>query len=698
MGVSFGTLTAQTAVQYCDILPGSSSGTTHETFSPTVMVAGKTTTGVGIPLHHNVITLPPSYSSQAAAINDCINYAANVWTSILATSDWSGALRINIHIQFDDLGWGGTSGTHYMGTTPAFVFGFGAADIPSVLYPQALANFLRDKNNHTVSGNLFGGDDMTITVNTNSNVHWFFGYAGAICPPDQVDFTTSLIHEICHGLGLASAAHQDGSTMRLNLYNSSGTTDSPTVYDYYVNDNYTGTLCASTGNRNIITMNWLEPENMWHYCTGHGHIHASDPGCTTTTDSLYFNSQSTYTPTPIMQLFVPPTWTQGSSISHEYEVVDYATGTATNTELMQPYLNPGNQFYPHSNVAALLSGLGWYISSTVGTGTTVTIKHAGTCTAAPQQVFTLGVTNDYCNDGTGVSTWTLQLFATDGVYTIISVSGAEFHPTLNSSDLGGHNWIRDINGNVSGAITAINGDNHGAISIGVVYAPQTITVNVANASDYSCQCDKETVSFYAPGAASYKVSKRAQFFTSTWSPWSAPVTVSAGTTGYTFTGLVPYDNYQFQVQGINADGSIMSSIVQRSRCANYVLPSANPVLQSNNTNLHIVVNGSTGIGGVDYGDLDCGIDACVADNTLGTDDIAYPVEYAATDPCGHNSNFYIQNIQLVNIANAALIYSFSFDGTGTTADINTHDMQPGIYAVTITSSDGVTTSTQVEID
>jgi hypothetical protein len=296
----------------------------------------------------------------------------------------------------------------------------------------------------------------------------------------------------------------------------------------------------------------------------------------------------------------------------------------------------------------------------------------------------------------------LWLYADDGPHIVTTYSGITGYISITALP-SGHNWTRDINGRIQGCLSVYGTDNNGAyqsgsIGVGVNYAPQSIGANLKNSSEWWCYCDKAMVSFYSPGASSYQISKRTQFFTGTWSNWSTPVTVSGDCNQFTYTGLNQYDNYQFQVKAINSFGTVTSNILQRNRCSNYLYTAPNPLSVTANSIFNISINPSGG--GpihIDYSDLECGADAMIAFDNMGIDNTLAVVIPPAVDPCGPQ-NTHITNVTFSNVANQLLTYPFNFDGSSINVILDVKNMIPGIYTMSVFSSDGLIISDEVQID
>lgn len=361
----------------------------------------------------------------------------------------------------------------------------------------------------------------------------------------------------------------------------------------------------------------------------------------------------------------------------------------------------------HLNV---LSALGWKINYTVGISDDVTIHSGISCSAVPNQTIDIGVVSTYCISAPTVSLnypagqWTLYAYADDGAISVAAQTGLMIW-NLNLSSLpSGHNWQRDLDGRVIGVLkysgADMSGNRHSdLISVGINYQPQNLEVRLTNSSSSSCDCDNATVHFFAPGSSSYTISKRTQFFSGTWSAWSAPITIPEGVSTYTFPHLLQYDNYQFQVSAINASGTITSGIFQRDRCKNYVVAAPNPIYLSNSTFMRIFINPNTQESlAYTCCDADCGADIGVANDILGFDDITSAIEARQSNPCGPFDPT-ATTITLTNATFPQLQYTFDVSKTDPTdLQIDIANVVPGIYALAAYNDKLLIGRLQVEID
>ena len=207
----------------------SNTGSTNQTYSPSTMVLGKTTTTPRYRIHfsHSSDGGNTFYVDHQSEIDACINTAGAIISHMLVSMDPD--MTLNIHLNFQN----SLSGTMLMGTTDVFhhdFVGTGASvssGLASTNYCQALANYLWDQNNGWNAPNHFTGDDFQIDINTSAS--WNFDMYNT-CPSAQYDFLSILTHEIFHGLGFYSNVEKDMSTSEISY----SPDEIPAIYDRFM--------------------------------------------------------------------------------------------------------------------------------------------------------------------------------------------------------------------------------------------------------------------------------------------------------------------------------------------------------------------------------------------------------------------------------------------------------------------------------
>jgi Secretion system C-terminal sorting domain len=150
-----------------------------------------------------------------------------------AVDIWSGLISSPVVIRID-ANWEKLDDGVLGAASPAdFVRNFDGAQKAFTWHPIALAEKLARKE--------INGTEPDITARFSSTVNWYLGSAGAPAT-GQYDFTSTVLHEIGHGLGFTGS---------MRVATNSGSwgygTGSPFIFDQYI-ENVAGLLLVSTDN------------------------------------------------------------------------------------------------------------------------------------------------------------------------------------------------------------------------------------------------------------------------------------------------------------------------------------------------------------------------------------------------------------------------------------------------------------------
>jgi len=222
---------------------------------------------------------------------------------------------------------------------------FSGAPKSNTWYPIALAN--------ARAGRDLAANESDVTAQfASGRSDWYFGTDGQV-PAGKLDFTSVVLHEIGHGLGMTGGAGVSGSVGYWGLGESV-----PDVYDLFA-QSASGTPITSYANpstalRSVITSNGMR----WGGSQGTAANGGVKP---------YLYSPNPYNP--------------GSSIYHLDEA---AYGTGTPNALMTPYLDDGEALHdPGDIVLGMLRDLGW---TTVGARGVPAAPVLKTAIGGPQKV------------------------------------------------------------------------------------------------------------------------------------------------------------------------------------------------------------------------------------------------------------------------------------------------------------------------
>lgn len=224
------------------------------------------------------------YNGFSPAAQRSFQAAVDIWAALI-----DSPVPIRITATWRDIPSPSGGGTILGQASPAdFTRNFPGQQRSGTWYPIALAEKIASQELNSVN-------DPDITAEFNSSAPWYLGLAAP--PSNQFDFTSVVLHELCHGLGFTSS-------FRVPI-NSNGTvgntgswgfgTGSPFVYDHYLENASSQQLLSTTNFANNSTA--LKTQ--------------------LTSDNLFFNS-----PTAITKggekprIYAPITYEGGSSISH----------------------------------------------------------------------------------------------------------------------------------------------------------------------------------------------------------------------------------------------------------------------------------------------------------------------------------------------------------------------------------------------
>ena len=248
--------------------------------------------------------------------------AMAIWADILVSK-----VPIRIDAEWEPLACSasgtvlGSAGPRLM-TVNATVYGLTA----NTRYPAALYNAAKGSDVLTSFSDIeatFNSAYGTATCNGGAG-GWYYGTDGN-APAGKVDFVTTALHEIGHGLGVISVINSNGGFSSTN----------PAVYDRFLyNAELEVSLVSQTAAARALSMK-KDGKLVW-----------SGAEVNSLADELTAGVNNSR-----VQLYAPSTYNSGSSVSH------FDTDLTPN-ELMEPFLN-NDATYQHS--AALLNDIGWSV-------------------------------------------------------------------------------------------------------------------------------------------------------------------------------------------------------------------------------------------------------------------------------------------------------------------------------------------------
>lgn len=268
-----------------------------------------------------------STNNRTEVIN-AMEHALGIWENYLEIN-----IPIKVNVVFTPISPG------FLGRSiPNGRRNFDGAPFSNTWYPTALTNH--------ITGTTLNEGEFDMDILMDGTRDWYYGTEGNP-GPDQYDFVTVFLHEVCHALGFGSLADiVNGQgvfsvNIESNLYTPSfpipDLENLPTVYDVFLENQHQQLLTDETlfGNPSVELATEFTSENLfWN-----GPI-AADAN----------NDQSP-------RIFAPSGFRTGSSISHLDEDT-YTSGT-TNA-LMTPTFQEGEVIHePGPIILGVLQDMGW---------------------------------------------------------------------------------------------------------------------------------------------------------------------------------------------------------------------------------------------------------------------------------------------------------------------------------------------------
>lgn len=510
-------------------------------------------------------------SSWPPAARGAFEYAVNILSNTLTSE-----VPIEIDARYIEFPFppGGISSSLPLSFSVNF-----ASDDPlyreNTLYPGALANKLAgvDLNPSQV--------DMSLEFNNLAN--WYFGTDGEPSST-QIDFVTTVLHEMIHGVGFLSTAsitevNVGGTTITTGTL---GRTVGGECY-YYPFDLF---LCDF---ENLLIETPTSNDGL---CQGDDEFELDD---IYQSNFVFWESTSD---ADDARIHAPSDYDPFGSIDHLHEGIYEGTSNG----LMVPYRSFQEAIHDPGTIGiAMLQDIGWEAVLVSGiedhleiVGFDIDCFNSQDCpydgfeglyidisdsySIGDQIDVIWNFTDEYPYSPLDASTaeWNLEILHSDGVYiheSIHNPSNTWWSFSLNELPTG-YTWTRNFDGQIEARINLsvndINGYIHEASTeININHAPTSIDVNLNITSEDGCS--EMILSFYAPGATIYEIMYQPQ-----GSPFYFFETVPAGQLEYSFDNLNEGTDYHFIVSGENDFGFISHPFVTREACDLTVTTYPNP--------------------------------------------------------------------------------------------------------------------------
>lgn len=294
-------------------------------------------------------TIQVNYTNFTAEQRQAFQAAVDIWSQTV-----SSTVPIVINATWAQLDPGvlGQSG-------PISIWRDFTNSVPGRWYAVALANKLAGEDLDPTQA------DMEITFNTDYASMFYYGVDGHPAA-DKVDFVTTILHEICHGLGFFGSFSTDSG---LGFW---GYDSYPFIFDPLYSNLSNQQLITSFPNPSSELLGQMTSNNV--FCTGAKTKQANGGN-------------------PV-KIYAPATWQQGSSLVHWDEIY-----RNTPNGLMLYALSPGASIHdPGPFTLGLLQDIGW---STVSP-------------SVPSITFSPASLNLSCSLGQNASPQTFQVWNSGG--------------------------------------------------------------------------------------------------------------------------------------------------------------------------------------------------------------------------------------------------------------------------------------------
>jgi len=281
-------------------------------------------------------TFDITYFGFSAEAENAFNYAADIWSGHLMSDV---PIKVNAKMVFLLPGQLGI-------TFPNGELNFPGAPLEDVWYASCLAN--------AISGEELNPGEADIDVFVNTNASWYFGTDGNP-GPDEYDFVSTALHELCHGLGFLSLSNVIDTNGSFGLIYAESFSPLVTSFAWPDLDTLPGAFdeyLRNGDNAFLLTM-----ENPSVALEGE-----------MTGNNIFFESPAVLDINDgnAGRIYAPSEFTLGSSMSHWNEG-SYPVGNEN--ELMTPFAADGHANHsPGPLTLAALDDIGWEVDYDTATG------------------------------------------------------------------------------------------------------------------------------------------------------------------------------------------------------------------------------------------------------------------------------------------------------------------------------------------
>jgi len=258
------------------------------------------------------------------------NYATDIWSNFLISEV---PIKIVAHMQPLLPGQLGI-------TFPNGELNYADAPISDVWYASCLAN--------AISSTDLNGDFADIEIYFSSLANWYYGL-DENPGPTQYDFVSTVLHEICHGLGFLSLSNKSGTVGSFGLIDASAFAPLTTTFVWPALDTLPSVFDVFLENAvgNVLT-SFPNP--------------SAELGAEIISNQIFFNSPEIIFETggTKPKIYAPGTFILGSSLSH-WDEATYPVGN--DNEFMTPQAASGHASHqPGILTLTVLEEIGWEIN------------------------------------------------------------------------------------------------------------------------------------------------------------------------------------------------------------------------------------------------------------------------------------------------------------------------------------------------
>ncbi|MEM9327573.1 MAG: hypothetical protein AAGA85_18040 [Bacteroidota bacterium] len=335
-----------------------------------------------------------------AAVYDALQFAANIWSTEVAST-----LPITIEISFVPL----SANTIATAVINGFA-GVPNAPDPNAVYNTALAE--------AIAGIEVAPGEPDFLIYFNSGINFYYG-TDAAPASDQIDFVTTALHEMGHGVGMLGSTNRSGTRIGFN----DGALTRP--YDRFV-ELGDGTPITSLGSGTDAQIAALR------------------------SDDLFMNAPSAVAALGTRpKLYAPEDFEPGSSYSH-WDEETFPAGDPNG--LMTNLLSPGEALHDIGDIfRGLLLDIGWNLTNTESEidGAIVGLDAPKTSKGLTDQEF---ITISIGNSGTSPISGFLVAFQLDADPFVIET----FDGTIAPGEIAQHTFLTPVDLSVAGRQYTIN--------------------------------------------------------------------------------------------------------------------------------------------------------------------------------------------------------------------------------------------------